>query len=57
MGAACFEEGTMVLTTDGFKPIETIKEGDFVLSKSEESGKIEEQKVYHTYSHNPRNCL
>ena len=57
MGAACFEEGTMVLATDGFKPIETIKEGDFVLSKSEESGKIEEQKVYHTYSHNPRNCL
>lgn len=57
LGAACFEEGTMVLTTDGFKPIETIREGDFVLSKNEENGKIEEQKVYHTYSHNPRNCL
>ena len=57
MGVACFEEGTMVLATDGFKPIETIREGDFVLSKNGESGKIEEQKVYHTYSHNPRNCL
>lgn len=54
MPAACFEEGTKVLTIDGLKSIETIKEDDLVLSKNESTGEIEEQKVYHTYSHNPR---
>lgn len=55
-GVACFEKGTKVLTSNGLIPIENINEGDCVLSKNEQ-GFIEEQKVYHTYSHNPRSCL
>ena len=54
---ACFEEGTEILTKNGLVPIENIKEQDFVLSKNVETGQIEEQKVYHTYTHNPRSCL
>lgn len=54
---ACFEEGTEVLTKNGLMPIENIKEQDYVLSKNVETGQIEEQKVYHTYTHNPRSCL
>ena len=54
---ACFEEGTEVLTKNGLVPIENIKEQDYVLSKNVETGQIEEQKVYHTYTHNPRSCL
>ena len=54
---ACFEKGTEVLTKNGLVPIENIKEQDYVLSKNVETGQIEEQKVYHTYTHNPRSCL
>lgn len=53
---ACFEEGTKVLTSNGLIPIEDINKGDYVLSRNEQ-GAIEEQKVYHTYNHNPRSCL
>lgn len=56
-GAACFLEGTKVLTSNGLKAIEEISEGDYVLSRNEETGEIEEQIVYHTYNHNPRSCL
>lgn len=56
-GVACFEEGTMILTSNGLKPIELIKEEDLVLSKNEKTGQIEEQKVYHIYNHKPRSCL
>ena len=56
-GTACFLEGTKVLTSDGLKAIEEINEGDYVLSRNEETGEIEEQIVYHTYNHNPRSCL
>lgn len=56
-GAACFLEGTKILTSNGLKPIETINKGDLILSKNEETGEIEEQIVYHTYNHNPRSCL
>ena len=56
-GTACFLEGTKVLTSDGLKAIEEISEGDYVLSRNEETGEIEEQIVYHTYNHNPRSCL
>lgn len=55
-GVACFEKGTKVLTSNGLIPIENINEGDCVLSKNEQ-GFIEEQKVYHTYNHNPRSSL
>lgn len=53
---ACFIKGTKVLTTNGLVPIEDVKVGDLVLSKNENDD-IEEQKVYHTYNHNPRSCL
>lgn len=53
---ACFEEETKVLTINGMVPIEQIEQGDYVLSKSEQ-GQIEEQMVYHTYSHNPRTSI
>lgn len=56
-GTACFLEGTKVLTSNGLKAIEEISEGDYVLSRNEETGEIEEQIVYHTYNHNPRSCL
>ena len=56
-GTACFLKGTKVLTSDGLKAIEEINEGDYVLSRNEETGEIEEQIVYHTYNHNPRSCL
>lgn len=54
---ACFEKGTGILTKNGLTPIENVKEQDYVLSKNVETGQIEEQKVYHTYTHNPRSCL
>lgn len=37
----CFVEGTLVITEDGYKSIEKIKDGEKVLSKDIESGKIE----------------
>lgn len=56
-GVACFLEGTKILTADGLKNIESIVEGDSVLSKNEKTGEIEEQKVYHTYHHDPKYCF
>lgn len=53
---ACFIKGTKILTTNGLISIEDIKVGDLVLSENE-NGDIEEQKVYHTYNHNPRSCI
>lgn len=55
-GVACFKEGTTILTSNGIAPIESIKQGDYVLSKNEQ-GQIEEQKVYHTYNHKPRSSI
>ena len=56
-GVACFLEGTKILTSNGLKNIESISEGDFVLSKNEKTGDVEEQKVYHTYHHDPKYCF
>lgn len=53
-GVACFIEGTKILTKNGLKNIELIKDGDLVISKNIDTGKLEEQKVYQTYNHKPR---
>lgn len=53
-GVACFIKGTKVLTKNGLRNIEDLKENDLVISKNMETGKVEEQKIYHTYSHKPR---
>ena len=36
----CFIAGTLILTRDGLVPIEEIKAGDWILSKSDETGEI-----------------
>lgn len=36
----CFVEGTMVLTNEGYKPIETIREGDFVMTHENRFRKV-----------------
>jgi hypothetical protein len=48
---SCFAAGTPVLTTDGAKPIEQLKAGDFVLSKDEHdiAGKIEPKRIEKAY--------
>ena len=53
-GVACFLEGTPVLTSNGLKSIEDVQVGDSVLSLNEETNTIEENIVYHTYSHTPK---
>ena len=45
----CFVAGTLVVTEDGFRPIEEIKAGDVVLSWNEESGKLGYNKVAQTF--------
>jgi RHS repeat-associated protein len=49
-GTECFEAGTPIHTKDGTKNIEEIKEGDEVLSKDIETGKVEYKKVVKTFS-------
>jgi len=49
---ACFEAGTLVATcSDGEQPIETLKEGDQVLSRNDETGETECKAVVRTYVH------
>lgn len=46
----CFAAGTLVLLPNGTrKPIERIREGDFVLSKDQVTGEILAKKVTHTF--------
>lgn len=45
-GGGCFTKGTPILCADGtYKPIESIRVGDSILTWSHESGKIESQMV------------
>ena len=46
----CFVAGTLVATKDGLVPIESLKEGDLILSKDEITGKIEFKPVMSTFS-------
>ena len=45
LGNGCFIAGTLVTTRSGFKPIEEIKIGDYVLSRNEETGENSYKKV------------
>ena len=45
----CFEEGTLVLTDVGLKPIEDIREGDQVLSYNEKTKQTEFKTVVQTF--------
>jgi hypothetical protein len=45
----CFAAGTPVLTAEGERPIETIAEGDFVLSRDPESGVTGFHRVVQTF--------
>ena len=44
----CFMAGTLVTTKEGLKPIEEVKIGEYVLSRSEESGETSYKKVTDT---------
>jgi RHS repeat-associated protein len=44
-GGACFPAGTVISTSDGEKPIETLEEGDLVWSQDEETGEMNLKRV------------
>jgi len=46
----CFVKGTEVLTSEGYKAIETIKVGDLVYSKNIETNEVELKRVYSLYT-------
>jgi len=55
---ACFAAGTLVHTKEGLKPIETIKVGDWVLSKHESGeGEREYKRVTQTFKHEDREVV
>jgi intein/homing endonuclease len=51
LDGACFVTGTPLLTPDGAKPIEELKEGDLVLSRNEfdPTGPVEARRVLQTF--------
>ena len=55
---ACFAAGTLVHTKEGLKPIETIKVGDWVLSKHESGeGERAYKRVTQTFKHEDREVI
>ncbi|EPG73839.1 intein C-terminal splicing domain protein [Leptospira fainei serovar Hurstbridge str. BUT 6] len=48
---SCFVAGTLVRTQTGFKAIEQIRVGDYVLSHNENTGKLSYEKVTETFIH------
>ena len=46
---ACFVAGTLILTTEGYKPIEDIEEGDVVIATDPDTGETTEKKVVETF--------
>jgi RHS repeat-associated protein len=50
--SACFTAGTLITTCDGaLQPIETLREGDLVLSRNPDSGEVECKLVVRTFEH------
>jgi hypothetical protein len=47
-GGNCFEAGTPVLTSDGERPIETVRAGDMVLARDPETGHSQYRRVVAT---------
>ncbi|WP_246032086.1 TIGR04388 family protein [Leptospira fluminis] len=47
----CFVAGTLVYTKEGYKGIEKIQVGDWVLSHNEKTGQLSFQRVTETYIH------
>ncbi|WP_027156688.1 RHS repeat-associated core domain-containing protein [Methylobacter luteus] len=45
----CFAAGTPVATPDGFRPIESIKVGDLIISRDEVTGKLSKRRVVRTF--------
>lgn len=50
----CFRAGTKIHTKDGLKNIEDIKVGDMVLSKDDETGKVEYKTVTQLFKNNDK---
>ncbi|MBI4437330.1 MAG: hypothetical protein HY590_07960 [Candidatus Omnitrophica bacterium] len=48
-GGGCFVAGTLVLTEEGLKPIESLKIGEKILSKNLETGALELKKITRTF--------
>lgn len=48
-GGSCFVAGTLVMTESGAQPIETVREGDRVLSRDELTGAVDLQTVTRTF--------
>lgn len=53
----CFVAGTPVLTVDGLRPIESIREGDLVVSRDEETGRTSVRSVVRTFVHDAREVI
>ena len=46
---ACFVAGTLILTSEGYKKIEDIEEGDVVIATDPDTGETTEKKVVDTF--------
>ena len=46
---ACFVAGTLILTSEGYKKIEDIEEGDVVIATDPDTGETTEKKVVETF--------
>ena len=53
----CFVEGTLVVTSEGNKPIEEIQAGDFVYSTNPETGESEYKEVVQTFENETKELV
>jgi intein/homing endonuclease len=58
-GPGCFVDDTLVKTTDGYKPISTIKSGELVYTINEQTGETEIKPVLksHIYTEHSEDLL